>query len=142
MEWNCLSRHAGIGFIETLGPYLLARCYIRDADDFYNLVQLLFRIVLFLLPFAIVEFITGHDIWRDLFAAIWPVQVNQQMPTRGGLTRVQMGFDHPILFGMCIASILAPVHLVLGYQKDFFQRSFRTGIVGAIVVLCRFPPGL
>ena len=83
---------SGIGFIETLGPYLLARCYIRDADDFYNLIQLQFRIVLFLLPFAIVEFITGHDIWRGLFEAIGPVHMDQQMPPRGGLTRVQMGF--------------------------------------------------
>ena len=67
----------GIGLIETLGPYLLARCYIRDADDYYNLIQFQFRLVLLLLPFAIVEFITGHDIWRDLFAAIWPVHVDQ-----------------------------------------------------------------
>ena len=36
----------------NFGPYMLARCYIRDADDFYNVVQLLFRIVVFLLPFA------------------------------------------------------------------------------------------
>ena len=46
---------SGIVFIETLGPYLLARCYIRDADDFYNVIQLLFRIVVLLLPFAIFE---------------------------------------------------------------------------------------
>ena len=45
---------------------------------------------------------------------------------------MQMGFDHPILFGVCIASILAPVHLVLGYRRDFAQRSFKTAIVGAV----------
>ena len=125
----------GIGLIETLGPYLLARCYIRDADDFYNLIRLQFRIVLLLLPFAIVEFITGHDIWRGLFEAIAPVKLDQQMPPRGGLTRVQMGFDHPILFGMYIASILAPVHLVLGYRTGLAQRSFKTAIVGAVSVM-------
>jgi hypothetical protein len=125
----------GIVFIETVGPYMLARCYIRDADDFYNLVQLLFRIVVVLFPFAIVEFITGKDIWRDLFAAIWPVQVDKQMASRGGLTRVQMGFDHPILFGMCIASILAPVHLILGYRRGSAQRSFKTAIVGAVAFM-------
>ena len=62
----------GINFIETIGPYLLARCYIRDADDFYNVIQLLFRIVVLLLPFAIFEFVTGQNISRDLFAAIPP----------------------------------------------------------------------
>ena len=122
----------GIGFIETLGPYFLARCYIRDADDFYNLIQLQFRIVLVLLPFAIVEFVTGKDIWRDFFAALWQVQVNRGMPPRGGLTRVQMGFDHPILFGMCVASLLASVHLVLGYRRGLAQRSFKTALVGAV----------
>ena len=44
-------------------------------------------------------------------------------------------FDHPILFGVCTGSIFALVHLVLGYQKSFFQRSFRTGIVGATSIL-------
>ena len=125
----------GIGLLETIGPYLLARCYIRDADDYFNLIQFQFRLVLLSLPFAFVEFITGHDIWRDLFAAILPVHVDQGMPARGGLTRVQMGFDHPILFGMCIASILAPVHLVLGYRKDFVQSSFRSAIVGAVAFM-------
>ena len=63
---------SGIVFIETLGPYLLARCYIRDADDFYNVIQLLFRIVVLLLPFAIFEFVSGQNISRELFAAILP----------------------------------------------------------------------
>jgi O-Antigen ligase len=124
----------GIGFIETIGAYLLARCYIRDADDFYNIVQLLFWIVLFLLPFAIFECVTGENISRDLFATILPT-ISTFMPPRMGLTRVQSVFDHPILFGLCTGSILALVHLVLGYQKSFFQRALRTGIVGATSIL-------
>ena len=28
----------GILFIETMGAYLLARCYIRDAEDFENMI--------------------------------------------------------------------------------------------------------
>jgi hypothetical protein len=124
----------GIMFIETLGPYLLARCYIRDADDFYNVIQLLFRIVVLLLPFAIFELVSGLNISRELFATIWPT-LTTSMPGRMGLTRVQSVFDHPILFGVCTGSILALAHLVLGYQRDFFQRSFRTGIVGATAFL-------
>jgi hypothetical protein len=125
---------SGIMFIETLGPYLLARCYIRDADDFYNVIQLFFRIVVLLLPFAIFELVSGLNISRELFATILPT-LTTSMPPRMGLTRVQSVFDHPILFGVCTGSILALVHLVLGYQKDFFQRSFRTGIVGATAIL-------
>jgi len=123
----------GILFIETLGPYFLARCYIRDAEDFYNMIQLLFRIVLFLLPFAVFEFFSAQNISRELFATIFPIiPIDSPMPARMGLTRVQSVFDHPILFGMFTGSILPLVYLVLGYKKGLFQRSFWTGLVAAV----------
>jgi hypothetical protein len=138
----------GIGFIETVGAYLLARCYIRDADDFYNMIQLLFRIVVFLLPFAAFECVTGQNILRDFFATFLPTRIDPSdvfrhtaLPetsfgeARGGLSRVYSVFDHPILFGVITGSIFALVHQVLGYQKSFLQRSFRTGIVGATSIL-------
>ena len=129
---------SGIVFIETVGPYLLARCYIRDADDFYNVIQLLFRIVVLLLPFAIVEFVSGQNISRELFAAICPT-FSGSVPPRLGLTRVQSVFDHPILFGVFTGSIFAPVHLVLGYQRSFFQRTLqdrdRRSNVDLVIVL-------
>ena len=124
----------GILFIETLGPYLLARCYVRDADDFYNVIQLLFRIVVFLSPFAIFEFVSGQNISRELFAMILPT-LSDSMPARLGLTRVQSVFDHPILFGLCTGGILSLVHLVLGYQQSFFQRTLRAGIIGVTAIL-------
>src|SRR5260370_1466518 len=124
----------GVLLIETLGPYLLARCYIRDADDFYNVVQLMFRIVVFLSPFAIVEFISGQNISRESFALILPT-LHEAMPARLGLTRVQSVFDHPILFGLCTGGILGLVHLVLGYRQSFFQRTLRAGIVGVTGLL-------
>jgi O-antigen ligase len=125
----------GINFIETLGPYLLARCYIRDADDFHNVFQLLFMIVVLLLPFAFFEFVSGQNISRELFAAIFPTFSYPPEPPRLGFTRVQSVFDHPILFGTCTGGIFALVHLVLGYQKSFFHRTLKTGIVGATSIL-------
>ena len=122
----------GIGFIETIGAYLLARCYIRDADDFYYVVRLFFRIALVLLPFALVEFVTGANVWRDSFAAVWEVRETGQMPPRAGLFRVQMGFDHPIPFGVCIGSTVALVYLVLGYHESFVRRFAQAGIVAML----------
>jgi hypothetical protein len=52
------------------------------------------------------------------------------MPQRWGLTRVQSVFDHPILFGVCTGSLLALVHLVLGYQESLGRRLLRTLVVG------------
>src|SRR5262249_14402551 len=54
---------------------------------------------------------------------------------RWGLSRVKSVLDHPILFGTVTGSIISLVHLVLGYQKGFFQRSFKTCIVGATSML-------
>ena len=62
----------GIVFIETAGPYLLARCYVRDADAFYKVAQLLFGIVVFLLPFAIIEFVSGLNILHEMIATFCP----------------------------------------------------------------------
>jgi hypothetical protein len=125
---------SGIGFIETLGPYLLARCYIRDAEDFYNAVQLLFWIVVLLLPFAIIECVAGVNILREMFDVVFPTTPDLPM-LRSGLTRVQSVFDQPILFGVVTGGIIGLVHLVLGYQKSFFQRALRTGIVAATAFL-------
>jgi O-Antigen ligase len=121
----------GISFIETMGSYFLARCYIRDADDFYNMVQILFRIVAFLLPFAIIECLTGQNILRDLFSAIMPTLPPPGEPGRWGLSRAYVIFDHEILFGVFCGSMLALSHQVLGYKKTAFQRALRIAIIGA-----------
>jgi hypothetical protein len=125
---------SGIVFIETVGSYLLARCYIRDANDFYNVIKLLFRIVVFLLPFALFEFLSSQNVSREMFALILPT-FTEAMPARMGLTRVQSVFDHPILFGVFTGSIVALVHLVLGYRMDLFQRFFMTGITAGTSIL-------
>lgn len=124
----------GFEFVETVGAYFLARCYVRDADGFYSVVQILFRIVVFLMPFAMIELVTGHNLLRELFGAILPTNFNPS-EQRSGLTRVQSVFDHPILFGLCSGSILALTHLVLGYQNSLFKRSFRTLIVAGTALM-------
>jgi hypothetical protein len=123
----------GIAFIEIAGPYFLARCYIRDADDFYSMIRLQFRIVVFLLPFAIIECVTGQNILLNLFAAILatPEGDSGETARAGGLTRVHLVFEHPILFGVYASSVFALTYLILGYQNSFFRRSLRVGIVGA-----------
>ncbi|HEV7718507.1 MAG TPA: polymerase, partial [Arsenicitalea sp.] len=119
----------GILFVETMGAYLLARCYIRNADDFRGLARLLFWIVALLLPFAIIEAISGRDVGLALFSSILPSHpVTTNIP-RWGLRRVQTIFEHPILMGVCCSSILALTHLVLGEGKPLARRWTRSLIV-------------
>jgi hypothetical protein len=130
---------SGIVFVETLGPYMLARCYIRNADDFYNAVRLLFWIVVFLFPFAVVETVTGQNILRQLFGLIWLTDT-EATEMRSGLTRARSIFDHAILFGLCTGSLFALVCLVLGYQKSFLQTALKSTIVVA-TSLCSLSAG-
>ena len=57
----------GILVIETVSAYFVARCYIRSADDFYNVALLLFRIFICVLPFAVAETLTGRPILLEFF---------------------------------------------------------------------------
>jgi O-antigen ligase len=128
------SQTFGIELLETIGPYFLARCFIRDADDFYNMIELLFRLVLVLLPFAIIECVSARNISRELVAIICPT-LSFNPEQRSGFTRVQSVFDHPILFGVFAASAFALVHLVLGYKKNFLRRNLMTGAVAVTASL-------
>jgi O-antigen ligase len=119
---------AGIGLIETIGAYMLARCYIRDADDFRNAVRLLFWMVVVLMPFAFIEFLGGGNILRKALGVILPV-TDYPAGYRRGFTRVNSVFDHPILFGLHTGSIVALTYLVLGYQRSLALRCFKVGVV-------------
>jgi len=125
----------GMLFVETAGAYFLARCYIRNADDFLNMTRALFRLAAFLLPFALIETTTGQDILLRLFSAIHPSYDSAGDDVRAGFHRVQAVFDHPILYGICVGSTFALTHLVLGRGLSTTQRWLRTGIVGLAALL-------
>jgi hypothetical protein len=133
--WDVALQPGGILLIETFGTYLLARCYIRTADDFYHMVLTLFRVVAFTLPFAIIETITSRDVMLDIFRMVLPSHVIAYTEPRWGLRRVQAFFEHPILFGVFTGSVFALVHLVLGYGKTFFQRFKKSGLVALTAFL-------
>lgn len=120
---------AGILFIETAGSYFIARCYIRNADDFRRTVHLLFWLVVALLPFAILEAVTHRDVLLQAFSAVLPVPTTAENDPRLGLRRVQAVFEHPILFGVVASSVFALSFLVLGYGEKGLKRWMRPGSV-------------
>ena len=125
----------GIQVLETLTPYLLARCCIRNADDFRALARVLTWIVVALLPFAIFETVTGRNIYLELSSHILPsIGVTDKDP-RWGLRRVQLFFEHPILMGVCCGSVLALTHLVVGRELSFTRKwmaSIATGLTATL----------
>ena len=126
---------AGILLIETLGPYLLARCYIRNADDFYKLVKLMYWLIVLLLPFSIVEAFTGTNLLSNIFGLVMRTHGDSGTEPRWGLTRVQSVFEHPILYGVSTGSAFALVQLVLGYRKPKLQTMTKTALIGLTSLL-------
>lgn len=125
----------GIQVLETLTPYLLARCCIRSADDFRTLARVLTWIVAALLPFAIFETVTGRNLYLELASHILPsIGVTDKDP-RWGLRRVQLFFEHPILMGVCCGSVLALTHLVVGREFSFFRRWTTSIAIGLTAML-------
>lgn len=125
----------GIQLLETLTPYFLARCCIRNADDFLALVRMLSLVVLALAPFAVVETVTGRNIYMELASYIYQTAGITDKETRWGLRRVQLFFDHPILTGVCLGSILALTHMVWGRELPFVRRWMRSSAVGITAAL-------
>jgi hypothetical protein len=126
---------AGIMIVETAGAYFLARCYIRTEDDFRNMVRALFWAVAVLLPFAVIEAVSGRNVALTLAGLVAPTLPFSADAPRWGLRRVQTVLEHPILFGVFCSSILAMTHLVLGRGAPFVQRWMRTGVVGTAAFL-------
>jgi hypothetical protein len=133
--FNVALQPIGIGTIETLGAYFLARCFIRTASDFYNMVRILFIAILCLLPLALFETVTGENISARIFGTVFTVFPDVNYDPRWGLRRVQSVFEHPILFGVCTGSVFAMTFLVLGYGQSFMRRTMKAGLVGAVAFL-------
>ncbi len=93
----------GIFLLETLGPYMLARAFIRNSDQFSTAARVLSTSIIALIPFALYENFTRQPILLKILDTAFPVLPNVPHEQRLGLDRAQVTFDHPILFGMFCA---------------------------------------
>jgi O-antigen ligase len=88
--------------IEFLGGYAVGRAYIRNREDFVALCKTLVVVVLCLLPFAVLETLTGRTVIVEVLGKLPGLQSVAITPSerRLGLERVQASFAHPIHFGL------------------------------------------
>lgn len=131
----------GIFAIETLGGYLIARCFVRTPDHFFQLVRLLLIGFLALLPFAVIEALTGRNLPLEVFGSLGQVSPLVVKEPRWGLDRVQAVFDHPIHFGVVGCSLVALTFYVIGYGRAVLARVVMTTLVvaGAFLSLSSGP---
>ena len=107
----------GIYFIETSGAYLVGRAYIKTAQDFANVIKLVFTVTATLLGFAVLESLSGFHILREPFKAVLGGAGPHYIEPRLGLTRAFTSFEHPILYGVFAASSFAGAYYLLIGEK-------------------------
>ncbi len=92
----------GIHTVEFMGGYMLARVAIRSSADFMRVVWTLFILVAALLPFALIESISGRPVLLEIIpgTTVKPIYADARL----GLRRAQTIFVHPILFGVFVSS--------------------------------------
>lgn len=132
---NTALEGGGINFIETVGAYLVARRYIRTAEDFRAMTAAMFWIIAIMLPFAIYETATGHNVLLDLASKLNSSVGDIYKRPRWGFDRVQGIFQHPILFGIFCGSAPALVYYVLGYNTSFASRWGKTALTSFAAAL-------
>ena len=122
---------AGIFVVETLGPFLLARKYIRDYAAFANMVKALTMTIIALLPFALIENVSGSPVLIEAFGKVFPVYPIVGSELRLGLRRAQGTFEYSILFGIVCSSAFALSYYV---GENLVRRLMRAGLVVVTVV--------
>jgi hypothetical protein len=95
-------QNGGSTGVEFLGGYLLVRACIRDSDSFLVLVRSLVALVIICSPLALFEALSGTSLLIQFvnslpFASAPP---DLAIDRRLGLERVQLGFEHPIHWGL------------------------------------------
>ena len=110
-------------FVETIGPYLLGRVCIGSYGQFFKFSKFLFILLLVLLPFGLAETFLHQKLLLKVLAPILTVYGASDMELRYGLTRAQVIFEHPILWGVFSSSFFGIVIYTLGHRLSIIGKT-------------------
>jgi hypothetical protein len=133
-ELGSAIQSAGSNFVEVAGAYFVGRMTIRYPSSYIFLAKCLLFVVLFLLPFAIYESLTGRAIIIDAVGKFLSTYPDLTKERRLGLERAQTVFEHPILFGVFCAGAYSPAVLVVARSSGRFKQF----LFGALVAFATF----
>ncbi len=125
----------GIYIIESLGAYLVGRCWILNRRDFEAFCRLVFFMVAAMLVFTIPEALSGYHFIREAFRAVLGGAGLPYIEPRLGLTRAFGSFDHPILYGTFCATTLAATYYVVCAARVGFKQLMTMSAVGLATFL-------
>lgn len=127
--------------MEFLGGYALGRAYIRSRSDFIALCRALIWIVLVMMPFAIFETLTSRTLLLEALRALPGVRTVATVQTDGRvlfgqpLDRVQLGFAHPIHFGLFCSVTFALCFVAMKGTFSDTRRWLTGGVVAVTACL-------
>lgn len=116
---------------DLVGGYMLARMSLRGIEDFRRFVGVYVAFLLALLPFALMEFLTGRAPLLDFLGSFGPT-IEAHSMERNGFFRAQVVFPHSILFGVFCSIALSNVLYAGGGIPG---RLLRAGSVGFLTLL-------
>ena len=103
--------YAGITVVELVGGYLLGRVLVRGVDDYRRMIRFLLNSLIFLLPFALIELITGTIVIAEIVGNVFEtISRGRSAYGRMGLERVYAVFAHPILYGLFCSLAIANLY--------------------------------
>ncbi|MEC9433900.1 MAG: O-antigen ligase family protein [Pseudomonadota bacterium] len=106
---------AGITFVEAFGAYMIGRAYIGGPADFSAFTRFFHKVLLVFAPMAMLEAVAGIRpltmLFSPVFSTFWWAATGYEK--RLGMSRAQVGFEHPILWG---------VYAATGFALFFFAR--------------------
>lgn len=97
----------GIHLLESFCAYLMGRMLVRDVPSMRFMVTIMVLAFGVMLPFVVMESVTGKKMILDAFAKLGETPVDMDTAPRFGFMRAQGAFEHPILMGVVTASIVA-----------------------------------
>lgn len=123
--------------MEFLGGYVVGRAYIRTRADFIALARLLIVMVLCMTPLALVEATTGVVPLVEMLKKIPGVRTIaiSYQDHRFGLRRVQLGFVHPIHFGLFCSVAFSLCFVGMSGTFSTMRRWITSAIITATCLL-------
>lgn len=123
----------GVLGLEILAGYFIARVYITDLEKLAATVKLAVLILTVMLPFLLVESITGKHFIHDFFRSLTGFQYPMSYEVRLGFTRASGSFNHPILLGVFSSSLLGLVWHLFG-RRGTSGRFQKTAVLTAVTL--------
>lgn len=123
--------YMGTNFVESFGAYLVGRVLVTGPGRFLAFFRYLLLCFAVLLPFAFVELLTGRRLWSDLFGKVLTMGGYERGEKRMGLTRVALGFPHPIHVGFLASLAVANVYYI--FAGRWLRRLAFSGLAGVMV---------